>query len=1072
MTPLDLRPHAPLVADRNRAEFTDEGFRTPPNPCQELIQYHCHMDLDQQKSYLNLLTFPQTDARLQNIEKAHEDTCLWLLEKPEYQNWLSPEQSNLHGGFLWIKGKPGAGKSTMMKYIFMHTKEKVKDAIVLSFFFNARGGAFEKSTLGMYRSLLFQLLTALPVDLRILYFDEVSAKQQLSETFQWDHRELQMILSSTIQRLQDYQLFLFIDAIDECEERHARDMISFLERLGRSAVSSGLDFKICLASRHYPHISIDRGIELIMEDQEGHETDIRKYVNSKLKAGRSRKIEEIKAEICQRAAGVFLWVVLVVRMLNEAFDHGRVQAVRQRLNEIPDELDDLFTDILTRDNKDKEDLVLCLQWILFAQRPLTREELYFAIWFHKSSLLQRDEEHTQQVIEQFILSASKGLAEITRSKDHTVQFIHESVRDFFLLRDGWTRFQPSLKENPAGLSHDGLRRCCFRYLQRLNENYRQVLNILAVHAERERKESVKAKIPFMEYAIQGLLFHADSAESRGISQKHFLNALSDQFADFITANNAMERFVVRCHRKGVRLLYVLSEKGFGHLIQLHLEMGADVSTATGRFGYPMDVAVYNGNITAIRALLRCELRRTPSPDEDEFLEPELVTRMKQYLVQMSRRKRTTAQTLITYAFQRKHRIIFKVLVEAAEIDLNFRLNDGHTLLTWAIAHNHEDLAKDLLNTGKVDVNFRYRKDDFAFKMAIHRGRKQIVEMLLGDDSLDHNYQDEHGRNAVLWAAACGDKDILQLLLQFRTLNVGHRDHQERDALSVAAESGKPTMVQMLLGTGVFDVDHRDNAGRTPLSWAAGRRQNSNTDGASVLVIALLLRTDSVDVNSKDKQLRTPLSWAVHVANQAAVELLLNIPTVDVDCKDIAGQTPFSIASIVGCKDILKLLLRTGKVNINSQDILGRTPLSWAAGPWLPDERGSSFVYNSTDRECVMKIILSTGVADVDRKDVFGRKPAWWALTSDYITFKHPRDRNSAAIVKLLKDHVPSQDESKIAEMQRLLERTETELVEDILATSMSYQPVDGLRGHFRSLYDCRSGRIGTDGWHSRGRYSA
>lgn len=42
-------------------------------------------------------------------------------------------------------------------------------------------------------------------------------------------------------------------------------------------------------------------------------------------------------------------------MLNVAFDHGRVQAVRQWLDEIPDELDNLFSDILTRDNKDKED---------------------------------------------------------------------------------------------------------------------------------------------------------------------------------------------------------------------------------------------------------------------------------------------------------------------------------------------------------------------------------------------------------------------------------------------------------------------------------------------------------------------------------------------------------------------------------------------------------------------------------------------------------------------------------------------------------------------------------------------
>lgn len=105
------------------------------------------MDLNQRKSYLILLTFHQTDARLQNIDEAHESMCLWLLKQPEYQKWLSPEQLNFHGGFFWIKGKTGVGKSTMMKYIFIHTKEKMKDTIVLSFFFQCSGRLLRENQL-------------------------------------------------------------------------------------------------------------------------------------------------------------------------------------------------------------------------------------------------------------------------------------------------------------------------------------------------------------------------------------------------------------------------------------------------------------------------------------------------------------------------------------------------------------------------------------------------------------------------------------------------------------------------------------------------------------------------------------------------------------------------------------------------------------------------------------------------------------------------------------------------------------------------------------------------------------
>lgn len=78
---------------------------------------------------------------------------------------------------------------------------------------------------------------------------------------------------------------------------------------------------------------------------------------------------------------MFLWVVLVVRVLNEAFGKGKISGLQQRLDEIPDGVDDLSTDILTRDTKDKDALIFSLQLILFCRRSLVREELYFAVLF-------------------------------------------------------------------------------------------------------------------------------------------------------------------------------------------------------------------------------------------------------------------------------------------------------------------------------------------------------------------------------------------------------------------------------------------------------------------------------------------------------------------------------------------------------------------------------------------------------------------------------------------------------------------------------------------------------------------
>jgi len=111
-----------------------------------------------------------------------------------------------------------------------------------------------------------------------------------------------------------------------------------------------------------------------------------------------------------------MWVILVVGILNEEHDRGRMYALQKRLQEIPSDLHELFRDILTRDSKDRDELVLCVQCVLFARQPLSPEQLYFAILSRVApEALSRwnSDETPMNAIERFILSSSKGLAEIT-----------------------------------------------------------------------------------------------------------------------------------------------------------------------------------------------------------------------------------------------------------------------------------------------------------------------------------------------------------------------------------------------------------------------------------------------------------------------------------------------------------------------------------------------------------------------------------------------------------------------------------------------------------------------------------
>ena len=115
---------------------------------------------------LESLNFEELDSRHINIKDALKRTCNWFLSDEYYHRWLDPKLYSEHHGFLWVSGKPGSGKSTLMKFIYSNMKKAKKqepETAVVAFFFNARGVELERSTPGLYRSLIFQILNIFPV---------------------------------------------------------------------------------------------------------------------------------------------------------------------------------------------------------------------------------------------------------------------------------------------------------------------------------------------------------------------------------------------------------------------------------------------------------------------------------------------------------------------------------------------------------------------------------------------------------------------------------------------------------------------------------------------------------------------------------------------------------------------------------------------------------------------------------------------------------------------------------------------------------------------------------------------
>lgn len=418
-------------------------------------------------------------SRVANIELAHKNTCDWLFETAGFVEWTSRKSLQTHNGVLWIKGHPGVGKSTLMKHTLLHCQEKFQNHIISFYGFNARGAnALERSPMGMLRSIMAQLLEQ-NSSLWNPVMQKFTNKNNRHGICHWEYGELKDIFLMQYTSHHVEQCIILIDALDECDISEVEHVVAFLEALSHNATNSQSKMMICLSSRHYPSIDMEKKIELVVEEQHGHDQDIVGYVGQKLKT----KDQTIQHDIIQKARHIFIWVVLVVEILNREHlkGKGNLKAMKKKLNEIPSDLDQLFSKILngTQSGSDKEATVLLFLWVLFSTRTLNPEELYLAV-LAGTELDEIDGTpngpHTDYATTKlFINNTSMGLVETVPKPNYgnapgkmifyDVQFIHQSVVDFLTRNQRLLRLDPTLRPSIIGACHHRLAVCCQAYMQ-------------------------------------------------------------------------------------------------------------------------------------------------------------------------------------------------------------------------------------------------------------------------------------------------------------------------------------------------------------------------------------------------------------------------------------------------------------------------------------------------------------------------------------------------------------------------------------------------------------------------------